>query len=64
VSSIKYNVFKEGKAIKISIKVGSKVQIVSTSCPSVIYLLKFFVIISEIIRYRVMTVTIVKIIIA
>ena len=38
ISSIKYNNFKEGKAINISIPVGIKVQIISIKVPSNKYL--------------------------
>jgi len=47
VSSIKYNVFSEGRAMKISIKDGRMVQIVSISCPSIINLLNFFLTVIE-----------------
>jgi hypothetical protein len=47
VSSIKYNVFNEGKAMKISMKAGRMVQIVSISCPSMMNLLNFFLTIIE-----------------
>lgn len=64
VSSIRYNVFKEGRAIKISIKAGSTVQMVSISCPSIIYLLYFLLTAKETTRYRVRIVINVKIIMA
>jgi hypothetical protein len=47
VSSIKYSVFNEGKAIKINIKDGRMVQIVSISCPSMMNLLNFFLTVIE-----------------
>lgn len=64
MSSIKYKVFKEGRAIKISMKAGKIVQIVSISCPSMVYLLYFFLIIKEVTKYKVKIVIKVKIIIA
>jgi hypothetical protein len=53
VSSIKYNVFKEGTAINTNIRAGRMVQMVSTSCLSIMNLLNLFLKIIEIIRYSV-----------
>jgi len=50
VSSIRYNVFKDGRAMKIRRNAGKIVQIVSISCPSIINLLKFFPKIIEVTR--------------
>jgi hypothetical protein len=47
VSSIRYSVFSEGKAIKINMKAGRMVQIVSISCPSMMNLLNFLLVIME-----------------
>jgi hypothetical protein len=64
VSSIKYKVFREGIAMKINIKAGKIVQIVSISCPSMINLLKDLLIIIVDIIYKVKIVIKVKIIMA
>lgn len=64
VSSMRYNVLREGRAIKISRKAGRIVQIVSISCPSMINLLKFFPKIMEVTRYSVKIVIKIKIIMA
>jgi len=64
VSSIRYKVFKEGKAIKISMNAGRTVQIVSISCPSITNLLNLFLEIKEVTMYRVRTVINVRMIIA
>jgi hypothetical protein len=50
VSSIKYNVFKDGRAIKINKIAGRIVQIVSISCPSITNLLNLALFIKEITR--------------
>ena len=64
VSSIKYNVFRDGMAINTSIKAGKTVQIVSISCPSIMNLLNDFLTIIEIIKYSVRMVIRVRMIIA
>jgi hypothetical protein len=64
VSSIKYNVFNEGMAMKIKRKAGRTVQIVSISCPSITNLLKFFLSNIEITKYKVKIVIKVSTIIA
>jgi len=64
VSSIRYNVFREGRAMKIKRKAGRIVQIVSISCPSIMNLLKFFPRIIEVTRYSVRIVIKIKIIMA
>lgn len=64
VSSIRYKVFREGRAIKISSNAGRIVQIVSISCPSITNLLNFFLIISDKTRWIVRIVIKVKMIIA
>jgi len=64
VSSIKYRVFREGRAMKIKRKAGKMVQIVSISCPSIINLLKFFPKIIEVTRYRVKIVIRIRMIMA
>jgi len=56
VSSIKYKVFSDGIAMKISKIAGKMVQIVSISCPSIMNLLKFFPIVVDIVRYNVIIV--------
>jgi len=53
VSSIRYKIFSDGRAIKISMNAGRMVQIVSISCPSAINLLKFFISSSEVSTYKV-----------
>ena len=50
--------------MKININAGKTVQIVSISCPSITYLLYFFLIIKEVTRYKVKIVIRVRIIIA
>lgn len=42
ISSIRYRVFKDGSAMKISTREGTIVHIVSNSCPSIMNLLYFF----------------------
>jgi hypothetical protein len=64
VSSIRYKVLSEGRAIKINKKAGKIVQIVSISCPSMMNLLKLFPKIMEVNRYNVRIVIKIKIIIA
>lgn len=64
MSSIKYNVFSEGRAIKISKNAGRIVQIVSISCPSIMNLLNLFPKIIEDTRYSVKIVIRIKIIMA
>lgn len=64
VSSIRYSVFKDGIAMKINRIAGRMVQIVSISCPSMIYLLKFFPIVVDIVKYSVIIVIRIRIIIA
>jgi len=64
VSSIKYNVFRDGRAIKIRRKAGRIVQMVSISCPSMMNLLKFFPRIIEVTRYSVKIVIRIRIIMA
>lgn len=64
MSSIRYRVFNDGRAMKISIKAGRTVQIVSISCPSMMNLLNFFLSIRDITRYRVKIVMRDRIIIA
>jgi len=64
VSSIRYNVFRDGKAMKISKKAGRTVQIVSISCPSIMNLLKFFPNLIEETKYNVKIVIRIKIIMA
>jgi len=64
VSSIRYRVFRDGRAIKISIKEGRMVQIVSISCPSIMNLLNLLDFRIEIIRYKVRMVINVRIIMA
>lgn len=64
VSSIKYRVFKEGRAMKINMNAGKIVQMVSISCPSMINLLNFFLSMREITRYTVRIVIRVRMIIA
>ena len=49
-SSIRYNVFIEGRAMKISNSAGTIVQIVSISCPSMENLLNFFLVINDTVR--------------
>jgi len=63
VSSIRYSVFREGRTIKINRIAGSKVQIVSISCPSIKNLLKFFIIAREVTKYRVRIVVRIRMII-
>jgi hypothetical protein len=62
-SSIKYSVFKEGMAIKISIKAGKEVQNSSISCDSKKNRLMFLLKIEEVRINRVLVVTKNKIII-
>jgi hypothetical protein len=64
VSSIKYNVFIEGKAIKRSKKAGRSVQMVSISWPSIMNLLNSFDPITDRMIYMVITVIRIKTIIA
>ncbi len=64
VSSIRYSVFSDGRAMKINRKAGKIVQIVSISCPSIMNLLKFFPKIMEVSRYNVRIVIRIRIIIA
>ncbi len=64
MSSIKYNVFMDGKAINRSKKAGRSVQIVSISCPSIMNLLNSFDPITDKIMYIVMTVMRISTIIA
>ncbi len=64
MSSIRYNVFIDGKAINRSRKAGRSVQIVSISCPSIMNLLKNFDPITDRIIYIVMTVIRINTIIA
>jgi hypothetical protein len=64
VSSIRYKVLRDGRAIKIRRKAGRIVQIVSISCPSIMNLLKFFPKIMEVTRYNVKIVIKIKIIMA
>jgi len=64
VSSIRYRVFSEGRAIKIKRIAGRIVQIVSISCPSITYLLNFFLVTSDTTRYKVMIVIKIRIIMA
>jgi len=64
VSSIRYSVLRDGRAIKINRNAGRIVQIVSISCPSIINLLKFFPKVMEVTRYRVKIVIKIKIIMA
>jgi hypothetical protein len=56
VSSMRYNVFMDGKAINSNKTAGSSVQMVSISCPSIMNLLKTFDKITEVITYIVMIV--------
>jgi len=63
-SSIRYKVFIEGRAMKISMVPGRIVQIDSISCPSAMNLLNFFPFIRDSIEYRVMIVISDRIIIA
>jgi hypothetical protein len=56
VSSIRYKVFKEGRAINISSTAGRIVQIVSISCPSIMNLWNTFPLMIDSIRCIVMTV--------
>jgi len=53
VSSIRYRIFSDGRAMKISMNAGKMVQMVSISCPSAINLLKFFISNSEVNTYSV-----------
>jgi hypothetical protein len=64
VSSIKYRVFKEGRAINTNKRAGRTVQIVSISCPSMTNLLNLFLFIREMTKYKVKIVIRIKIIIA
>jgi hypothetical protein len=64
VSSIRYNVLRDGRAMKINRKAGRIVQIVSISCPSIINLSKFFPKIIEVTKYSVKIVIKIKIIMA
>jgi len=64
VSSIRYKVFREGRAMKINRKAGRTVQIVSISCPSIMNLLKFFPRIMEVTKYSVKIVIRIRTIIA
>ena len=64
VSSIRYNVFRDGIAIKINIRAGRIVQMVSISCPSITYLLNTFMLISDPRRWRVIIVINVRMIMA
>jgi len=64
VSSIRYKVFRDGRAMKINRKAGRIVQIVSISCPSIMNLLKLFPRIIEVTKYSVKTVIKIKMIIA
>jgi len=64
VSSIKYRVFSEGIAMKISRTAGRIVQMVSISCPSIINLLKFFPMVVDNVKYNVIIVIKIKIIMA
>lgn len=64
VSSIRYNVFKEGIAMNTNIKAGRIVQIVSISCPSIINLLKDFLTNIDKTKYSVKMVIKIKMIIA
>ena len=64
VSSIKYNVFKDGTAMNTSIRAGSTVQIVSISCPSMVNLLKDLLNNIETTIYKVKMVISIKITIA
>jgi len=63
VSSIKYRVFIDGKAINNRRTAGRIVQIVSISWPSIMNLLKDLLIMMDVIRYNVMIVIKIKIII-
>lgn len=56
MSSIIYNVFMEGSAMKISINAGRIVQMVSISCPSVVYLSNLIPRIKDVTKYRVIVV--------
>jgi hypothetical protein len=64
VSSIRYRVFSDGRAIKININAGKIVQIVSISCPSIMNLLKFFLSVMEVTKYSVRIVIKIRMIIA
>jgi len=64
VSSIRYRVFRDGRAMKINRKAGKIVQIVSISWPSIMNLLKFLPKVREVTKYRVKIVIRIKIIIA
>jgi len=64
VSSIRYNVLRDGRAMKIRRKAGKIVQIVSISCPSMMNLLKVLPKIMEVTRYNVKIVIKIKMIIA
>lgn len=63
VSSIRYKIFIEGRAIKRSITAGRIVQIVSISCPSMRNLWYLFLITIEIIMFSVMIVIRIRMII-
>jgi len=64
VSSIKYRVFRDGIAIKISRIAGRIVQIVSISWPSIMNLLKLFPIVVDNVRYSVIIVIKIRMIMA
>ncbi len=64
MSSIRYNVFIDGKAMNRSRKAGRSVQIVSISCPSIMNLLNNFEPITDKIIYMVITVIRISTIIA
>jgi hypothetical protein len=64
VSSIRYNVFMEGKAMNSSKTAGRSVQMVSISCPSIMNLLNRFLMITEMMMYMVITVIKIKTIMA
>lgn len=53
LSSVKYRIFIDGNAMKISITAGKIVQILSSCCPSSMVLLKFFIIKADRIMYMV-----------
>jgi len=64
VSSIRYRVFREGIAMKISNTAGRMVQMVSISCPSMMNLLKVLPKVVDMVRYNVIMVIRIKIIMA
>lgn len=63
-SSIRYKVFIEGRAIKISMVPGRIVHIDSISCPSAMNLLNFLLFMSDNIEYMVIIVIMDKMIMA